>query len=183
MFENIFKNLGKKAVEAVSPDLQTLIKNELTKFRNEVNKDNITKLKAEIKKDKDKADRLTKLGFDNVEIVIEVAIKQVVINDLELKFNAYNYFTKKYPHEFVTEDIVNNICHNTGFGVKHVCNYKGDVPIENIEDLENIKLLKKEMSWQSDRLYIDIWYPYNTSHIYCSYKDRIEIKKEIRILK
>jgi hypothetical protein len=84
-----------------------------------------------------KADRLSKIGFNSVPLVVETLdIKRKI--DLSVKeIDIINKYQKKYPeYKFITEQNVINICKKYNLVLGGIGLFKGFVPNENLKDIE-----------------------------------------------
>jgi hypothetical protein len=67
---------------------------------------------------------------------------------------AINYFSLNYPeYKFITEESVVNICNKYGLVYSEVENFRGNIPFENLEQMEKFKIK------DSDKLCLRIWHP------------------------
>ena len=109
----------------------------------------------------DKSIRLKELGFNNTK---EVSIAEdetkrlnVIRRENQEKLElveAINYFSFKYPfYKFITEDSVRKICEKYSLIYGEVSQYKGEVPLKNLEDIENFKIDKKDECYFSKTIH------------------------------
>lgn len=102
-----------------------------------------------------KKQKLEALGFSNTKEVQEASSEVSRINNLknenhekEVLVEAINYFSFKYPfYKFITEDSVKKICEKYNLIYSTVNNYIGEVPDENLEQMENFKIEDLDKSY------------------------------------
>lgn len=108
----------------------------------------------------DKRNRLYNLGFRNTPEMIE-AEKEIIRLDILEKENlskkelieTINYFSANYPeYKFITEQSVVNICNKYGLVYSTVDNFRGNIPISNLEQIEKFKIK------DNDKLYLKVWH-------------------------
>lgn len=116
-------------------------------------------IKHRIETDKEalitKKQKLEALGFSNTKEVQEASSEVSRINNLknenhekEVLVEAINYFSFKYPfYKFITEDSVKKICEKYNLIYSTVNNYIGEVPDENLEQMENFKIEDLDKSY------------------------------------
>lgn len=133
----------------------------------------------------EKSNRLKKLGFSATkevtiskqqESIIEEARKENEVKD-HLK-RAVNYFSFKYPqYKFITEDSVKNICDKYGLVYGEVSRYKGTVPEENLEQMENFKIEDVDVCAKKESVYLGFMPSGYTSPIDYFSKNELRSKK------
>lgn len=123
----------------------------------------------------EKAERLRKLGFKNNRLVKGLEMEEEFIEENkqeneEKKFlsDAIMYFSQKYPmYKFITIESINKICDKYGLCYSTVDNYIGDVPDENLKQIENFKIAKEDIGYTDDRT--DVNYNHGISYSYKKY--------------
>lgn len=108
----------------------------------------------------DKRNRLYNLGFRNTPEMIEAEEEIVRLDILEKEnlskkelIEAINYFSANYPeYKFITEQSVVNICNKYGLVYSTVDNFRGNIPISNLEQIEKFKIK------DNDKLYLKVWH-------------------------
>lgn len=99
-----------------------------------------------------KSSRLHKLGFNSTKEIKELETKnQELINAREANKNnekltkMVKYFSQKYPlYKFITEDSIKRICKKYGLIYSNVENYIGDVPDNNLAEIERAIVQKED---------------------------------------
>lgn len=100
----------------------------------------------------DKRNRLYNLGFRNTPEMLEAEkeikrldqLKEDNKNKSDL-IEAINYFSLNYPeYKFITEESVVNICNKYGLVYSTIDNFRGNVPFENLEQIEKFKIKDKD---------------------------------------
>lgn len=100
----------------------------------------------------DKRNRLYNLGFRNTPEMIEADEEIERLNQLDKDnknksdlIEAINYFSLNYPeYKFITEESVVNICNKYGLVYSTIDNFRGNVPFENLEQIEKFKIKDKD---------------------------------------
>ena len=90
-------------------------------------------------KDKELAEKMKQLGFENAVSVKEDA-KQME------EANAVVYFNRHYPlNKFFTEQAIEKVCVKYGLLFAKSDKYKGEIPMKNQLEIVNFKLREKDM--------------------------------------
>lgn len=100
----------------------------------------------------DKRNRLYNLGFRNTPEMLEAEKEIKRLNQLKEEnekksdlIDAINYFSLNYPeYKFITEKSVVKICNKYGLVYSTIDNFRGNVPIENLEQIEKFKIKDKD---------------------------------------
>lgn len=110
----------------------------------------------------DKRDRLYNLGFRNTPEMLEAEkeikrldqLKEDNKNKSDL-IEAINYFSLNYPeYKFITEESVVNICNKYGLVYSTIDNFRGNVPIENLEQMEKFKIKDEDKAYELHYYYM-----------------------------
>jgi len=105
----------------------------------------------------DKKARLEKLGFKNTpeiqEAELEIARIEALKHENLVKQDliaAINYFSVNYPeYKFITEESVVRICNQYGLVYSEVQNFRGNIPLENLEQMEKFNIDEKDSCYIS----------------------------------
>jgi hypothetical protein len=90
---------------------------------------------------KDKIERLRKIGFVNVKEVKEIEEKENKIKVSEETAKMIEYYKIRYPlNKFITKEQVETICQKYGLIYGEIIKYKGFVPEKNLNEIESFKL-------------------------------------------
>ena len=113
---------------------------ELIKYSND-----IVLLTDEQQEFANKIERLKELGFKNVELDNPLTKELSSINDTNKQkthlAKVIHYFNDKYPsYKFITKEDVNSLLKKYNLVISDCDEYKGQVPLENIEHLEKFKI-------------------------------------------
>ena len=113
---------------------------ELIKYSND-----IVLLTDEQQEFANKIERLKELGFKNVELDNPLTKELSNINDTNKQkthlAKVIHYFNDKYPsYKFITKEDVNSLLKKYNLVISDCDEYKGQVPLENIEHLEKFKI-------------------------------------------
>lgn len=93
----------------------------------------------------DKVERLKRLGFRQVQEVIEKDKKIIQKKLTEKQIKLVKYYNEHYPlNNFITEDQVKHICEKYKLVFTNISRYKGFVPEKNLREIENFKLKDNE---------------------------------------
>lgn len=113
---------------------------------------------SSIQLNKDKADRLSKLGFTNTSLVIEVnthvSKEEVRKRNIE---SILNWKTKYPLNKFISEEDVKIICGKYGLVLGNVSWYKGVVPEKNLKEIEKFLTYFKERDSAYEKSYGTSW--------------------------
>lgn len=102
-----------------------------------------------------KADRLSKIGFGRSKDSQEAYKHKIEVSSIESENStkdqtreAVEYFSRNYPlYKFITEESVKKICGKYNLIYGEAGNYIGDVPEDNLKDMEAFKLAKEDEVW------------------------------------
>lgn len=113
----------------------------------------------------DKANRLKTLGFNNAKDIQETKeevsklAKLRIDNEFKLKLaDTISYFSQHYPqYKFITEQSVKKICNKYGLIYGQVGLYKGDVPEDNLKQIENLHIKDKDSVFLEETMFKSSW--------------------------
>lgn len=92
-----------------------------------------------------KADRLKKIGFGKAKPIKDDQILQEKRKISGHIVNVIEYFRTYYPHnKFITEAEVKILCEKYGLLLGDASSYTGDMPENNLVDIEKFKLRKED---------------------------------------
>lgn len=97
----------------------------------------------------DKANRLSALGFASSKTVVSVQKDQRALDKAKELKESIEHFTNKYPNnKFITPDSVAKICKKYGLVLGGVDIFLGDVPEDNIKDIENFNVKDEDRAYE-----------------------------------
>lgn len=163
---------------------------KLLKFSSELN--NLDSKNEELLQ---KRERLINLGFENSKEVKEAELEIQRLNTLkqenEIKNNinqAIMYYSTKYPlYRFITEDSVKELCKKYNLVYGTVDKYIGNIPDENLKEIENFKLKDEDEAYSVESTIITFSKSdnsfsrelFNTISSYVKYEEFFTNKNEI----
>lgn len=152
---------------------------ELIKYSND-----IVLLTDEQQEFTNKIERLRELGFKNVELDNPLIKELSNINDTNKEkthlAKVIHYFNDKYPsYKFITQEGVNSLLKKYNLVISDCDEYKGQVPLENIEHLEKFKIDDIDCLYQLSftRYYVSYYTTSSEHHITGSEKYLIEMEQ------
>jgi hypothetical protein len=87
------------------------------------------------------ANRIKALGFSNSKDVLSYR----EIKQKQFEADLPIYYREKYPFlKFITEEQLNRICYKYNLVYSPVSNYTGDVPLKNLNEIEQAKISKDD---------------------------------------
>lgn len=98
--------------------------------------------------EKQKAEDLKNIGFDNATDVIEIHEQISKIKKIENIKNVVKYFMTFYPQsQFLLYNQVKDICNNYDFTCSELKNYIGEIPDINYSDIKNFSIREQDKTY------------------------------------
>lgn len=138
---------------------------------------------------KNKAERLSKLGFNQCDEAVKYKIKSEQISkerqettkvkaERSAIVEAVEYFRNKYPlYKFITVDQIEQICAKYNLVYAEISRYKGFVPDKNLKEVENFKVKGEDCAYSNEEILST--YSKGRERYFLSAK---EVKSEFRFL-
>lgn len=189
---SIFNLYSKKLADAITADGQShrkaiqerIAMNEMIDEIHETFFTEVDKLLADAKIFKEvrveneeiirRAERLERLGFKSTKDVKDAEKEKKRIIELEYEnskkkelVEVIEYFSQKYPlYKFITQDSVKKICKKYDLIYGDVAHYIGDVPEENLLDIEKFNIKDEDICYVVEsRSNFNYGSVYETNHV------------------
>lgn len=89
--------------------------------------------------------KLVAAGFTAVPLVTEVNEKNIKIAKTKSELEVISHYQQRYPqYKFIFLDQVLDLCQKYNLVLAPVHRYKGDVPLKNLEEIMNFKVLDED---------------------------------------
>jgi len=110
-------------------------------------------LNADVKMNKEKAERLSKLGFTNTPEVLTAENHNKNVDAAKTKSDIVNYYKTKYPlYKIIDEDAIKRVCGKYGLYIGEIGLFTGFVPESKLDEIEKFQIKDEDCAYTESNL-------------------------------